>query len=536
MSSPWVVASVLALIVPVGLLPLVRFWGNQPEYADRLLIILVAVGLAWQRRHIPVVEQGRYCFLGGVWVVVGGIFLALGVFLQVQVAPRPLLLWWLYGSWAAMLSGVLLGLGGTVGLRRLAFPIAFGVLALPIPQRFQLPMQHILQTWTTVAAEAILSFCGVPVDRQGFVLQLPACHLNVVEACSGVRSVTALMALAAFAAYWYGLTWWRSGLVLGLTLPLIAGVNAGRVALSGFLGHLGGPQYIQGAWHEVLGLLTILPACGGVGLLARRWRMSNESGQPVLPAAHTPMAIGASSNDSVFPSSLRFFRGAVLLIVCVCAVAALLGWNQQAEICATAEWERFPLHVDDYRGHNLPIPASIHSLLTPDQILHRLYEDPLGRQWEVWLLFWSSPALVKGYHHPDVCWPNRGYQCVEQRTVMVPVSSGVQLPVTERLFARQQQRYWVWYWTQQGRRVWTAADERHAQLLGDSHAWVWQRLWYRRAPDIQARLTVWIGIPSGSQAALLCQPSYEFIQRLARQLYEFCPWATPMSTPLLLAS
>jgi EpsI family protein len=167
-------------------------------------------------------------------------------------------------------------------------------------------------------------------------------------------------------------------------------------------------------------------------------------------------------------------------------------------------------------------------MLTPDQILHRTYCDSLGHTWEVWIIFWSSPAMVKGYHHPDICWPNRGFARLDRRPVSLPLHAG-QLTVTERLFARGSQKYMIWYWTQEGRQVWSEADERRVQLLGDSHEWVLERLWYKHQPQVRGRLTIWVGTPLWGPRPSLEAASYEFLRHLAEHLYQLCPWAYPAS-------
>ena len=104
-------------------------------------------------------------------------------------------LWWLAAAWLLLAAGVVLLSGGWSHLRRLAFPLAFVLFALPVPARVMGPLQYGLQSATTTAAAAVLPVVGIPVERTGFLLTVPGGGLNVTEACSGVRSVTALTAL-----------------------------------------------------------------------------------------------------------------------------------------------------------------------------------------------------------------------------------------------------------------------------------------------------------------------------------------------------
>ncbi|MBA2225878.1 MAG: exosortase C-terminal domain/associated protein EpsI [Thermogemmata sp.] len=552
MRIPATTACVLLLTVaiPWWLAPWIRYWGIQAEYADRWLILLVAAVIAWQRyaQGIPA-ELSSSRFLSSVLLLSGGLLFPLGVFLQAQVTPRPLLLWWLFVSWQTLVVGTLLRLGGLPLLRHFAFPLAFLLFALPLPNRLQLPLQFGLQHGTTGLAAFVLDALGWNVQRDGFILHLPHCDLNVVEACSGVRSVTAMLAVATFLAYLHHLSLRRGLILLLLTLPLIALINAVRVIASGILCECWGPASIQGWRHQGLGLFMVIIGFGLLYALTRFLQPRPRSVVSLSPATPSLSPFPLSQtlrHDAALRSQLDTLRGLpiptagqftsgihmVLTILGVITFATLLaswlGRQQQAEVQAEAPLEQLPLHFADFTGQDLPIPEPIREMLTPDQILHRAYCDSLGHTWEVWIIFWSSPAMVKGYHHPDICWPNRGFTCLDRRPISLPLPSG-QLTVTERLFARDTQRYMIWYWTQEGQQVWSEADERRVQLLGNSHEWVLERLWYQRQSQVRGRLSVWVGTPLWGQRPLLEAVSYEFLSQLAVHLYQLCPWAYPTS-------
>jgi len=533
----------LATAIPWWLVPLIHYWGIQTEYADRALILIAAAVIARrQYTHLPPTKLSSLKFLPTCLLLVGGLLLSVGVFLQAQVSPRPLLLWWLFTAWMIIVLGTLLRLGGWSLLRQFAFPLAFLLFALPLPQRLQLPLQFGLQYCTTTLAGVVLDALGWTVQRQGFVLHLAHCDLNIVEACSGIRSVTAMLAVAAFLAYLKHLPLRRGLLLMILTLPMIILINAGRIIISGIICETWGAASIQGWWHQVLGLFMVILGFGLVYLLTQRLPSRSRpsvsapagSPPPVLPTQVLPVAdpyCREGADHATCVTGVRRATGICLSLSVTTFVTLLafgLGWHQRAEIRAEAPLDGLPIHFADFTGQDMPIADSIRDMLTPDQILHRSYHDSLGHSWEVWIIFWSSPAMVKGYHHPDVCWPNRGFTCLERRRMMLTLRAG-QLSVTERLFAQGPQRFMIWYWTQEGRQIWTEAEERKVQLLGDSHNWVLERLWYQRPPEARGRLTVWVGTPLWTHRSLLEEASHLFLAQLAEHLYRLCPWAYPTS-------
>jgi hypothetical protein len=163
-------------------------------------------------------------------------------------------------------------------------------------------------------------------------------------------------------------------------------------------------------------------------------------------------------------------------------------------------------------------------------VLHRSYTGPLGYRANVWVIFWSSQSMVKGYHHPDVCWPNKGFRMLK-RDVTPADLRGCTVPVTSREFERSEKghkdRQLILYWTQEGRRVWTEEDERAVQAGGDSHGWLGERLFRRTPTDATGRLVVLIGTETWGDGAANRARTLEFAKLVADAVYDVCPWADP---------
>ena len=276
---------------------LLQFWGANPEYLDRFLILAASGWIAWSARAQLLALPTRPLWIGYVPLILGAAGFPVGWFLFAQVGPKPVILWWLTSSWLLATVGYVLVAGGWSHLKLLAFPLVFLLFALPIPNRILVPLQFGLQSTTTTVSAAILPLLGVPVERYGFVLSLPNGDLGVAEACSGVRSVTALTAIAAFVAWWRGFGLLRGSALVLLSVPVIAGVNAIRVILSGLIQEHVGTEYVRGDWHEALGvamvLLGLLLIVLLAGVLDRRSNGEQPLGtspQPLPEAGRRPPA------------------------------------------------------------------------------------------------------------------------------------------------------------------------------------------------------------------------------------------------------
>src|SRR5437879_180185 len=73
---------------------LARFWGANPEYADRFLILAGVAWAAWQARPDLLALPVRPSRFGFLPLLVGVAAFPVGWFLTAQVGPKPVVLWW----------------------------------------------------------------------------------------------------------------------------------------------------------------------------------------------------------------------------------------------------------------------------------------------------------------------------------------------------------------------------------------------------------------------------------------------------------
>jgi exosortase len=106
-----------------------------------------------------------------------------------------------------------------------------------------------------------LNWTGIPVLRDGNILELPHERLSVVEACSGIRSLLSLSFLALVYAYFFDRKIWMRWVLLAATIPIAIAANAARVTLTGVLsGYNAGLAH--GAFHLFEGWVLFVTALG----------------------------------------------------------------------------------------------------------------------------------------------------------------------------------------------------------------------------------------------------------------------------------
>ena len=256
---------------------LARQWANDDNYSHGFLIVPLALFCVWERRQLLSTAEPRPHIAGLVLVVFSLLLFATGVFAAELFLTRI--------SLVGVVTGAVLFVWGREHLRILAFPLALLPLMVPLPALVFNQIAFPLQLLASRVGEAAVAAAGIPVLREGNVLELPSITLAVAEACSGIRSLISLITLAIVLAYF---TERRTGarvLVVLSAVPIAVLANAARVAGTGLASHWFGPRAAEGFFHGFSGWLMFAVAFAGlIGIqgLVRRLSRTGVWGWPRL--------------------------------------------------------------------------------------------------------------------------------------------------------------------------------------------------------------------------------------------------------------
>ena len=247
---------------------LARQWATAEDMSHGFFVPLVAAYIAWRRRAELASISAAPNYWGLALAGWGGVQMLLGTLAaQVFVAETAFLV---------SLAGAMLFLGGTRALKILAFPLFLLAFMFPIPAIVYARLTLPLQLFASSVAETILNALGVPVLRNGNVLELASQRLSVVEACSGIRSLVSLAFLALVYAYFFDRRTWMRWLLLAATVPIAIVANAARVTLMGLIGEYR-TDLARGFMHLAEGWVLFVTALALVVLFHRavnRWVIS----------------------------------------------------------------------------------------------------------------------------------------------------------------------------------------------------------------------------------------------------------------------
>jgi exosortase len=173
------------------------------------------------------------------------------------------------GNWPLSLgtfSVILVWIGGFllcygfVALRAAAFPLAFVLLMVPLPDAILDRAIHALQEGSTEIAYLIFQAVGTPVLRNGFLLSVPGVTIEVAKECSSIRSSIALFITCLLAGHFYLRTGWKMSLLALLSIPLSLIKNGLRIATLTLLSIYVDPGFLRGRLHREGGVVFFLVA------------------------------------------------------------------------------------------------------------------------------------------------------------------------------------------------------------------------------------------------------------------------------------
>jgi exosortase len=226
-------------------------WASSADASYGIVLASVALLVAWRRRAAlaeaidpaAAAAPGAAIMLLGFTVYLAGHF---GADLFLTRISLPL-----------VIVGALWFLAGWRALTTMAAPLLFFTIAIPLPTLIASAVTMPLQLTASRVAEASLTTMGVPVFRDGNVLELPSAALEVAEACSGLRSIISLAAISVLLA-WTEPSRPRRIAIVAISLPLAIVMNGLRIAATGLACEAWGPRAASGSWHTFTGWITFV--------------------------------------------------------------------------------------------------------------------------------------------------------------------------------------------------------------------------------------------------------------------------------------
>lgn len=297
----WLPLALGALLVSGLYTPTLKLLGNvwwtDENYSHGLIVPFIIAVILWLQRSELKLSPSRGATLAGAMLVI----FALGGLRLSVIGPIYFLG---YISFWVMLAGISMYMGGFRLMRALAVPFALLALAIPLPTVVMNSIAAPLQIIASRCAVWNMQLFGISLVREGNVIEmlpfgaLKTQKLEVVQACSGVRSLFSLLFMSVLFAYftnprksrqankvkqpvwWRRFNFWRWLCLVAAAIPIAVITNALRVSGTGVLSYYYGLEMATGFFHTFAGALTYLTAAClllSLGWLLDRMRKSRIS-------------------------------------------------------------------------------------------------------------------------------------------------------------------------------------------------------------------------------------------------------------------
>lgn len=229
---------------------LVVQWGHDPNFSHGVFVPAFSTYVLWDQRvrFANLVPRPNWF----------GLVILLGAMLTLIVGSLGAELFLARFSLLLTIAALVVLFWGWSYMRAAFFPWAFLLLMIPVPSIVFNQVTFPLQLLASRVAAIVLPWLGVPVLREGNVIQLPAMALEVAEACSGIRSLLSLVTLALIYSYMLEKrTAVRVALALA-SIPIAVAANSSRIIGTGLLVQYWSPDKAEGFFHMFSGWLIFV--------------------------------------------------------------------------------------------------------------------------------------------------------------------------------------------------------------------------------------------------------------------------------------
>ena len=254
-----ILAAVFVFVYSHAIATLVSDWSNDPNFSHGFLIPFVAGYMVWYRKEVLKTIEIKPASIG-----IGVIVLGMLCYLAGTIGSE---LFVMRSSMIITISGMVIYLFGVEMFKAVLIPILYLIIMIPIPAIIWNKIAFPLQLFAANLSADMVRLLGIPVLRDGNILHLANTSLEVVDACSGLRSLTSLLALSGAFAFIAPLGNLKKWILFVSAVPIAVVVNIVRLTVTAVMATYMGAEAAQGFLHDMSGILVFAVALALVYLV-----------------------------------------------------------------------------------------------------------------------------------------------------------------------------------------------------------------------------------------------------------------------------
>ena len=524
--KPFLIAAALAFLFANVLVKLGFDWWTDENYSHGLLVPFVIGFIVWSEFDLlkKSIETPRVWF--GFAIVLFALFLLLAGTLGAELFVQRI-------SFVLILAGIVVYFFGAKILQLLVMPFALLLFAIPIPQIIFNKIAFPLQIYASQIAVWGIRLFAIPTVRKGNVFEIlpqgatSIIALEVVEACSGIRSLMTLVSLALILAYFTreknhdpdngwktyfkSFDFWRTIILMLSAIPIAVLTNSFRVTMTGVATYYYGKKALTDFWHDLSGWLVYLVAL--ILLIGINYflRFLTQRRKGAKAQSENDFTQHSAPGTRHFSNHLIFFLAAFLIVGGV-----FINWFEQR---GEAEISRKPLtefskNLGEWsqRGDAIRFSEATEAVLRTTDYTMREYTFSDGRIANLYIGYYASQRTGATYHSPQNCLPGAGWILKEPQIVEIKTPSGKTFSANRYLIENGVNDQIMIYWYQ-GRGKAEASEYR------DKINTVLDSTFRRRSDGAMIRIL----IPVGDDEQKAVQAATDLAANTEDNLSEFVP-------------
>jgi exosortase D (VPLPA-CTERM-specific) len=458
--KPFLIAAAVAFLYATVLVKLGNDWWTDENYSHGLLVPFVIGYIIWlEFDELKKAAKNQSVWLGLVVISFALIALLIGT-LGAELFTQRI-------SFVLMLAGIGIYFYGVKIIQKLIVPFLLLLLAIPIPQIIFNKIAFPLQLWASQAAVWGIRIFEVPSVRKGNVIELlprgatQIVGLEVVEACSGIRSLMTLVTLALILAYFTrerrekisdgafdfikDFDFWRTAILMVSAVPIAILTNAARVTATGILTYYYGKQVTEGVWHDLSGWMVFIVAFVLLMLVNFGLKKFHHRDAEIQRETNRELRI---TNYELGITN----RQTAILLAALLVGGVFINWfERRGEVQVDHEsLQSLPAKLGEWRqrGSDIRFSEQTESVLRTSDYVMRDYSLPTGRGANLYIGYYASQRAGATYHSPQNCLPGSGWEMKNPELIEIKTAAGASFTANRYIVQNGDYREVLIYWYQ----------------------------------------------------------------------------------------
>ena len=371
---------------------------------------------------------------GGAFLVIVFALMTLPALWLLESSPERGICIWSYAFFVVAISLCLIALaGGRAWLEWFSFPVVLILTAVPWPHSLELRISNFIMSGTAGVTSEILCVLGIPSEKSGNLVHIETGVIDIDEACSGIRSLQAMVMITFCLGELFRLKPARRLWLMAFGLPITLMANILRTVVLSSIGFRHGIGAVD-RYHDAAGVGVLAFSLLGALVAAFLFRPKTHPGHPS----------DASGTGVPLPLNLSI----ALLIWFMAAEISVEAWYRFHEM----KWQgwtwtvRWPRNSREFRF--IEIPKRSRRILMCDESRAAYWREAGAGEWLLYWIRWNpgnTAAEAAKVHRPDVCLTAEGAIMEKDLGVNLTSVGEMRIPFHSYIFRMAEKTFYVFF-------------------------------------------------------------------------------------------